>query len=193
MARLVSVLGSVTPPGRLHRAVSAALESVQQSFPRWEIDLIDLADYRLGFADGRPLDQLKDDTPAVIGRIVSADAIVLATPVYRTSFTGALKNLLDLIPVEGLAGKPCGIIAMGATPHHYLGVDSQLRAALAWFGALVAPNSVYLMPSDFFEGQPSPAARDEVTELMRSVLTLQIALRGLSHPLGPRPLAARQT
>jgi len=193
MPTLVGVLGSVTPPGRLHRAVNAGLEAVRPSFPRWETDLIDLAGYRIGFADGRRLEQLDDDTPGVVGRIASADAVILASPIYRATYTGALKNLLDLTPIEALSGKPCGIIAMGASQHHYLGVDAQLRSVLAWFGALVAPNGVYLSVADFVEGEPSEAARDEVRELMRSVLTLQIALRELSHPLGPLPLAARRT
>ena len=41
--------------------------------------------------------------------------MLLASPVYRASFTGALKNLLDLTPVEALRAKPVGIVAMGAT------------------------------------------------------------------------------
>jgi FMN reductase len=193
MATLAAVLGSVTPPGRLRRAVEAGLDATRQSFPRWETDLIDLADYRISFADGRPLDQLGDDSAAVVGRLVAADAVVLSTPIYRATYTGVLKNLLDLTPVEGLAGKPCGIIAMGATKHHYLGADWQLRSVLTWFGALVAPNSVYLDSSDFADGAPSADAGAEVKELLRSMLTLQIALRDLSHPLGPRPLAARRS
>jgi len=193
MSRLVAILGSVTPPGRLYRAVEAGIESVRSSFPRWETELVDLANFRIGFADGRPLEQLQDDAPAVVGSISGADAVILATPVYRATYTGALKNLLDLTPVGALSGKPCGIVAMGATEHHYLGVDGQLRAVLAWFGALVAPNGVYLSSADFVDGQPSEPARAEVRELMRSVLTLQIALRELSHPLGPAPLAARRS
>src|SRR6266700_6502784 len=109
MATLAAILGSVTPPGRLHRALSAGLEATRRSFPRWETDLIDLADYQIGFADGRPLDQLKDDTAAVIGRLTASDAVILATPVYRASFPGALKNLLDLAPLGSLSGKPCGL------------------------------------------------------------------------------------
>ena len=124
--------------------------------------------------------------------IVDADAVLLATPVYRATYTGALKNLLDLTPVGSLSGKACGIIAMGAGDHHYLGVDSQLRGVLAWFGALVAPNSVYLTSADFTNGEPSDAALGEVRELLRSVLTMQIAFRQLSHPLGPPPLASRR-
>jgi hypothetical protein len=64
-----------------------------------------------------------------------ARAVVFAAPVYRASYPGVLKNLLDLLPVEALRAKPVGILAMGASAHHYLGVDTHLRAVLAWFGA----------------------------------------------------------
>lgn len=131
MTALVGILGSVTPPGRLHRALSTGLDATRMAFPRWETELIDLAEHRLSFADGRTLDQLDEDTAGVVRRIIAADAVILATPVYRASFTGALKNLLDLTPLDGLAGKPCGIMAMGATAHHYLGADWQLRNVLA--------------------------------------------------------------
>ena len=40
---------------------------------------------------------------------------------------------------------------MGATQHHFLGVDWHLRDVLAWFGALVVPTSVYLVSADFVE------------------------------------------
>ena len=47
----------------------------------------------------------------------------------------ALKNLLDHVPVEGLMGKACGVVAMGASDHHYLAIDTQIRPVLAWFSA----------------------------------------------------------
>ncbi len=191
MATLVGILGSVTPPGRLHKALSAGLQATGMAFPRWETDLVDLAAHQMSFAAGRPIEQLDEDTAGVIGRIVAADAVILATPVYRASFSGALKNLLDLTPLNGLASKPCGIITMGATPHHYLGADWQLRGVLTWFGALVAPNSVYLTSADFVDGEQSAESRNDVKELMRTVLTLEIGLRQVAHGLGPRPLAAR--
>src|SRR5207245_834700 len=106
--------------------------------------LLNLADHRVSFADGRPPEKFDDDTGAVVARVAGADCVLLASPVYRGTFTGALKNLLDLTPIEGLRAKPVGIVAMGATSHHYLGVDWQLRAVLAWFGARVVPTSVYL-------------------------------------------------
>ena len=59
--------------------------------------------------------------------------MLIAAPVYRASFPGVLKNLLDITPVEALQNKPVGIVAMGGSPHHYLAVDNQLRQVLEFF------------------------------------------------------------
>lgn len=192
MTKLVGILGSVTPPGRLLHALDWGLQAARELAPGVEADLVNLADCRIGFADGRPLEQLDDDTPAVVGRVSAATAVILASPVYRGSFTGVMKNLLDLLPLESLQGKPCAIIAMGATQHHYLGVDWHLRSVLAWFGALVAPTSVYLASSDFAEGALTDSARDEVRALVQAVLALEEASSSLGSRLGPPPLAGRR-
>jgi NAD(P)H-dependent FMN reductase len=184
---LAVLVGAVTPPGRLNAAMAYAVERAS-STPDATASLLNLADYRISFADGRPLDRFPDDTARVVGVLAAADAVLMGTPVYRGSFTGALKNLLDLTPVEALRNKPVGIVAMGATLHHYLGVDWHLRAVLAWFGALVAPTSVYLDSSHFKEGKLADAdARAALGDLVKAVLAMA------SYPrqgLGPPPLAA---
>jgi FMN reductase len=72
-----------------------------------------------------------------VDAIASADAVVLATPVYRGSMTGVLKNLLDHVPVEALRGTPTGTAAMGGSLHHHLGAERHLRDVLAFFDALL--------------------------------------------------------
>jgi len=114
--------------------------------------------------------------------------VLLASPVYRGSFTGALKNLLDLTPLEALRAKPMGIVAMGATSHHYLGVDWQLRAVLAWFGALVVPTSVYLESGHFQDGRlVDAAAAAALTDLVRALVAMTGHARDQA---GPPPLSA---
>lgn len=187
MARLVALVGSVTPPGRLNAAIQTAVDFAAAQ-PDTSAALVNLADYRVSFADGRPLDRYADDSARIVAELAGADVVLLASPVYRGSFTGALKNLLDLAPVEALRGKPVGIVAMGATLHHYLGVDWHLRAVLAWFGAVVAPTSVYLESSHFQEGRlADEAARAALTDLVRALLEMA---RLPGHRLGPPPLAA---
>ena len=189
MTRLLAVVGAVTPPGRLNAAIATAVE-LAASRPHVSASVLNLADHRISFADGRPLDQFTDDTGAAVARVSEADAVLLASPVYRGSLTGALKNFLDLTPVEALRDKPVGIVAMGATLHHYLGVDWHLRAVLAWFGALVAPTSVYLESSHFREGRlVDDAARSGLSDLVKALLDMAAPPR---PPLGPPPLAARR-
>ena len=187
MTTLVAVVGAVTPPGRLDAAVQHAVE-LASAHPGVSATRLRLGDHRVSFADGRPPDRFTDDTGRVVSALADADALLIASPVYRGSFTGALKNLLDLTPVEALRNKPIGIVAMGATAHHYLGVDWHLRAVLAWFGALVAPTSVYLESAHFQEGKlADSAARAALGQLVAAVLAMAEYPRA---SLGPPPLAS---
>ena len=190
--QITVVLGSVTPPGRLHRALSDAVERAaerRRAHPA-RIELIDLAERRIAWADGRPPEALDDDTARVVAAIAGADGVVLATPVYRGSLTGALKNLLDHVPVAALRGTPVGIVAMGGSDHHYLGVERHLRDVLAFFGAHPLPTAVYLSSRDFAEGVPGERAAGELDDLFAAVGVLAQTLRG-APPLGPAPLASR--
>ena len=188
MTRVLAVVGAVTPPGRLDAAVRFAADRAAER-PGTTATVLSLGEHRLSFADGRPLDRYPDDTARVVGALAEADAVLLASPVYRASFTGALKNLLDLTPVEALRAKPVGIVAMGATLHHYLGVDWQLRAVLAWFGALVVPTSVYLESGHFQDGKLHDlAARAALGDLVGALVAMAGHARDQA---GPPPLAAR--
>ena len=186
MTTIAALLGSVTPPGRLASAVSGALSRAAQG--GHAVTLLDLGTMRIGFADGRPLEQLTDDSAVLVRTISEAAAVILATPVYRGTLTGALKNALDLLPVEALQGKPVGIVAMGATLHHYLGAESHLRDILAWFGAFTLPTGVYLSSADFSDGVLSERAAGSLDQLLAAAVSLADAAGALTP--GPAPLAA---
>ena len=193
---LFAIHGTVTRPGRLYQAIQAALSGLEGADSPI-VDIMHLGDYRISFADGRPLSGYDDDTQAVVERVMAADMYLIATPVFRASFTGALKNLLDHVPVEGFQGKPCGLIGMGATDHHYLSIDAQLRPVMAWFGAHITPGMVYLQSSHFQDGQLAYAqALAGLQSLARSVVALRRAVtlsqsKGNGGLAGPPPLAAR--
>jgi NAD(P)H-dependent FMN reductase len=192
--RLLVVLGSVTPPGRLRRALEEAIARSQDASRsedlELEIELIDLAEQRLSFADGSDPGELDDDSAAVIAAVSAADALLFATPTYRGSMTGALKNVFDLLPVPALEGKVVALAAMGASDHHFLGAERHLRDVLAFFGALVTPVSVYLTGADFPDGVPDERAVAALDELIAGAATLAARTRE-DTPLGPSPLAAR--
>ena len=187
---LLAIHGTVTRPGRLYQAIEAALSGLE-GVESLAVDMLHLGDHRISFADGRPLAEYEDDTQAVVERVIAAEMFLIATPVFRASFTGALKNLLDHVPVEGLHGKACGLIGMGATDHHYLSVDAQLRPVLAWFGAHVVPGMVYLQSRHFQDGKlADEQAIADLQSLSRSVVALHRAV-AQGGTAGPSPLAAR--
>jgi len=185
MADLLIIVGAATPPGRLAAAMQAAAEIAGGA------ETLNLADAGVEICDGRADDAYNEATRGAVAKMMAARSVLIAAPVYRASYPGVLKNLLDIAPVAVLQSKPVGIVAMGGSPHHYLAVDTQLRAVLAWFGALVAPTGVYLTGGDFTEGKL--AAGGALKDLAALIETLA-KLRGLDPAsLGPIPLAARYT
>jgi FMN reductase len=192
VSRLLMLIGAATPPGRLAAAITAAADAVRGQARSVDVDIMNLADTPIDICDGRPLDGYGAETRRAVDRIAKAAAVLIAAPVYRASFPGLLKNLLDIAPVGALQGKPVGIVAMGGSAHHYLAVDTQLRQVLGWFGALVAPIAVYLTGADFKDGQlTSEPARKDLAALVDTLLLLLRRLEPAS--LGPTPLAARFT
>ena len=187
--RVEIVLGSVTPPGRMHGAVlGSAARATGAGFG--EVGVLDLATVRTGFAGAAPIEG--DQLPAAIERLRAAEAVVFASPVYRGSFTGVLKNFLDAVPLDALEGKPAGILAMGNTRDHALGVERHLRDVLAWFGVIPAPTSVFFSAADFEAGvlQPEPSA--DLDALLVTVVQLAAATGDVPRPFVLRPAAARE-
>jgi FMN reductase len=65
-----------------------------------------------------------------VDAVAAADAIVIATPVYKAAYSGVLKAFLDLLPQDGLAGKVVLPIATGGSQSHMLALDYALRPVL---------------------------------------------------------------
>ncbi len=182
--KVAVVYGAATPPGRLSSALDHAAQSLASAGA--ELARIDLSTLVLPFAPGT----LDDTGRAAVDGVSSAQAMLVASPVYRATFPGVLKNFFDHLPVEALAGKPVAWVVVGATAHHYLGVDRHLRDVLAWFGALPLPTSVYLTNSDFEAGKPSASGAAEIDALASALNDFAKRLDGASA--GPTPLAARR-
>lgn len=90
---------------------------------------------------------LADHDDVAISRAVravaDADAIVVATPIYKASYTGLLKAFLDLLPQDGLAGKLVLPLATGGGHAHTLALDYALRPVLHALGAKQVFTSIY--------------------------------------------------
>jgi FMN reductase len=78
------------------------------------------------------------DAPAIkeaVAKLEQAEAVVIATPIYKAAYSGILKTFLDLLPQFGLAGKTVLPLATGGSLAHVLAIDYGLRPVLSSLGA----------------------------------------------------------
>jgi FMN reductase len=81
----------------------------------------------------------------VLAGLARADGVVVASAVYKASYTGVLKVLLDLLPPDAMAGKVVLPLLTVGAPIHTLALDYALRPVLFALGApSVLPGSVVL-------------------------------------------------
>ena len=88
-----------------------------------------------------------------------ADGLVVATPVYKASFSGALKTLLDLLPERALSNKVVLPIATGGSIAHMLAVDYALKPVLASLKAQEMLQGIFADDSQIAYGEGSHAAQ----------------------------------
>ncbi len=76
-----------------------------------------------------------------------AKAVIISTPVYNSSYTGALKALLDLMPQYAFAGKTILPIATGGSINHLLSIDYAMKPLFSTMGATHILRGVYVISS----------------------------------------------
>jgi len=118
-------------------------------------------------------DALSPKGEAIIAAIEAADILIIGSPVYRASFTGALKHVLDLVHYEALRGRVAVLAATGANRHHGLVTEHQLRPLASFFGMHTAPTTIYAEEADFDGVQiNSPAIHARVRSVAQEVRSL---------------------
>ncbi|MEJ8852941.1 NADPH-dependent FMN reductase [Variovorax robiniae] len=70
------------------------------------------------------------DIAHAIAQVAQARVVVVATPVYKAAYSGALKVFLDLLSQGALKGKTVLPLATGGSAHHMLALDYALRPVL---------------------------------------------------------------
>lgn len=146
--RIVGISGNVKAPSRTSALVAALLGEIEQR--------IGVKGRHIDLAQSAPVlfralraDQLDDEGIEIVNAVESADILVVASPVYRASYSGALKHLFDLVDYRSLTGKPVIVGATGGNPLHGLMPDQQLRPLFAFFRTLTLSTSIYALESDF--------------------------------------------
>lgn len=106
--------------------------------------------------------ECKFDSPAIqhaAESLRAADGVVVGSPVYQAAYSGALKILIDLLPMDILEGKPVLPLMTGGTKAHLLALEFSLKPLLA---TLKAHNlkGIYLIDQEIDKAANQPILDD---------------------------------
>jgi FMN reductase len=146
--RVVAVSGSLRDPSTTSALVDGILDRLAADLPitRQTVTLGPLAGELARAVTGAGA---SDAVTAALDAVASADVLVVATPIYRGSYTGLFKLFFDLVHQDALEGTPVLLAAGGGNDQHSLAIDHQLRPLFAFFRAATLPVGVYARAADF--------------------------------------------
>jgi len=170
--KLVAISGNVRVPSRTEALVHATVSAISNHVPvsQFSFSLVEAGPVLLSSLTREAL------TPrglAYIHQVETADILLIGSPIYRASYTGALKHLFDLVDYRALRGAIGLAVATGGTPLHGLAIEHQFRPLLGFFGVTVAATSLYALESDF-EGTTlvSPQIIERIDQAAREIAAL---------------------
>jgi FMN reductase len=108
--------------------------------PRDPFTLIELADVGPQLFDWGSA-EVRAHTEALSGSALA----IIATPVYKATYTGLLKAFLDWFGQTGLSGVTAVPLMVGASAAHALAVEVHLRPLLIEIGATVPTRGLFVL------------------------------------------------
>jgi len=168
--RLVAVSGGLQRPSRAAALAEHLLDLIADQVP-CEQRLIELGQLAPRLAGAVWRSQLPDTVENDLAAVEQADILVVATPVYRGSYTGLFKHFFDFIHQDALIDKPVLLAATGGSERHALVIDHQLRPLFSFFQARTLPLGVYATDMDFVDHRLHNEAL-----IQRAALAIQRAL-----------------
>jgi FMN reductase len=177
--RVVAVSGSLQAPSRTTSLIRGLLDALATQ-REIEAVVIELSEVGPLLAGALTRSQLPAAAETQLQLIENADLLVVASPVYRASFTGLFKHLFDFVDQYALVDKPVLLAATGGSDRHALIIEHQLRPLFGFFQALTLPIGVYAKDSEFTDYRVSDAAlTDRISRAVSRALPL------LAHSFAP--------
>jgi NAD(P)H-dependent FMN reductase len=141
------IIGS-TRPSRVTDRVAKWVATEARNLADTEVEVIDLADYKLPFLDEpispqfNPHRQPSPEVQKWLDVLVKGDAYVLVTPEYNRSYSAVLKNALDYIDFQ-FTKKPVALVAHGSTGGAQ--AIAHLRDVLPGLQSITTPKATFLI------------------------------------------------
>ena len=140
------------------------------------VTLIDLRDYPLPLCDGGP-SYSHPNVARIAEQLRTADAVLIATPIYNYDSTAAMKNLIELTG-SALENKVVGFLCAAGGMGSYMSIMSLANSLMLDFRTVILPRFVYATSDAFAGGQINNAdVTQRVADLARAAARLGGALK----------------
>ncbi|CAN7774794.1 FMN reductase [Variovorax sp. LjRoot175] len=146
--KIVAVSGGLQRPSRTLALVEELLDGLTDAWPA-ETRLIELSQLVPKFGNVLQRGQLPAEVEQALKDVESADLLLVASPIYRGSYTGLFKHFFDFAHHESLIDVPVLLAATGGSDRHALAIDHQLRPLFSFFQAHTLPIGVYATDKEF--------------------------------------------
>ncbi|WP_313446113.1 FMN reductase [Stenotrophomonas indicatrix] len=148
--KVVALVGSPTSSAtsRTLLLVRHLLEELRERI-NISVELVELAPIARSLGQALQRSEVEPQVERALATIESAQLLVAAAPVYRGSYPGLFKHLIDFIGLDALVDTPVLLAATGGSERHALVIDHQLRPLFSFLQAHTLPIGVYATPADF--------------------------------------------
>ena len=184
--RVVAVSGGLQRPSKSAALAEHLLDLISIEIPCQQ-RLIEMGQIAPQIAGAVWRTRLPDAVVQQLAAVEQADVLVVATPVFRGSYTGLFKHFFDFIDQDALIDKPILLAATGGSERHSLVIDHQLRPLFSFFQARTLPLGIYATDQDFAGYRLQSEALIE-----RASLAVQRALPLLQLAQHTSPLQAEE-
>jgi len=164
--KVVALVGSPTSSAtsRTLLLVRHLLEELRERV-NISVELVELAPIARSLGQALQRSEVEPQVERALATIESAQLLVAAAPVYRGSYPGLFKHLIDFIGLDALVDTPVLLAATGGSERHALVIDHQLRPLFSFLQAHTLPIGVYATPADFDGDRINSAALQARIEL----------------------------
>jgi FMN reductase len=109
--------------------------------------------------------------------VAQADGVIIATPVYKAAYSGALKTFIDLLPQFGLRDKVVLPLLVGGSLAHVLAIDYAIRPMLQSLDPRLIVSGLFVLDKTMEVGEGSVTLSPEVASRLEQ--TTQAFIDGL--------------
>lgn len=179
--RVVAVSGGLQRPSKSAALAEHLLDLIADAVPCQQ-RLIEMGQLAPQLAGAAWRSQLPGTVEQELAAVEQADVLVVATPVFRGSYTGLFKHFFDFIHQDALIDKPVLLAATGGSERHALVIDHQLRPLFSFFQARTSPLGVYATDKDFVDYR---LQNEALIERARLAVQRALPLVELAHQTRP--------